>query len=244
MEIMDFNQSPLEALKILRRTIYDKIWWHFESEIDPFNSKISFLLDVNSRELIFAFPDGGMPRQDKGSPIVASARVDKIPLEIILSNPEETLIEGQKALRFAWPSSITHLQKRQFFRIKPTKENPVFVSFWNKYENNSSLIEGKWEVVPILDLSQGGIGIPLEIEFSKENFQIGKIIKNTNLLINEKIFQVELEVKRIFSYKNEDFSIQVAGCIFKNPKISLVKEIEQYTMKAKNNGDINQTPWI
>ncbi len=244
MEIIDFSQSPLEALKTLRRTVYDKTWWHFESETDPLNSKISFLLSVNPRELIFASPSGGVPGQKKGSLIVASARVDKIPLEIILSSPEEVLFEEQKALRFSWPSSITHLQKRQFFRIKPTKENPVFIGLWNRNKNNSSLIEGSLEVVPVLDLSQGGIGIPLELEFAKETYQVCKIVKNTNLIINRKMFCVDLEVKRIFSYKNEDFSIQVAGCVFKNPEIGLIKEIEKYIMKAKSNGEIKQALWI
>ena len=225
-----FLHARAEILAVLRSIIQKGVLttvhldggpsFFLTSIIDLLPDKAEFLFDISNKAEMNA-------KALKASQLIFTASVDKVRVQFELKTLRHTAYQGRPAFAGDVPERLLRLQRREFFRLSTPVANPIRLSV--------ILEPGRQPLnLPLLDISGGGLGLMLPLEFSSLLSQGQRLENCTITLPGEGSLAVNLCVRNLFDVTTRNGTRYVrVGCEFVGLSAARLSSIQRYIIHAE-----------
>ena len=164
------------------------------------------------------------------SRITLVATLDRVKMQVRLSNLKKLTYQGQNTLSSNMPGLLLRLQRREFFRLEPPLSHPIQCKLaTTKPDGSTQTFE-----LTLSDISGGGVSLIAAVE-QAANFPRDALFQDCRLEISgEGVIQVNLRVRKTIeiSSRNGEHSLRV-GCEFVNLTGTKLAFIERYITRIE-----------
>ena len=193
-------------------------------------SFLTLLMDVSEDRGVLYFDIGGSEETNnaflRSERCQFSAVVDGIRIQFSGRGLKQTKLDGERVLAADLPKTLLRLQRRDTFRLQLPSTKPYFCRIWRDTPEEL--------VLPLYDISVGGVGIQLS---EQPKFETMQRIENCWLDLRESgTLSVTLEVRYISNKESLlNKPIWHIGCQFVN--MSLASEPLTRRVMARTGGE-------
>lgn len=162
--------------------------------------------------------------------VKCATRLDRVPLEFIVTNPKPCSHQGTGAFTAGMPERMIRVQRREFFRLVVPSSTLARCRARVAPETDMPPLELSLEIT---DISIGGIGCDAAVS-PDSTLDIGAVLKECTLFIPElKPITLDLEVKNIFPKTAGNGKMLHLGLSFLNASEQFTNQIQRYIYRAE-----------
>lgn len=169
--------------------------------------------------------------------ITLSATVDRIKVQIRLSELHTGEHAGKAALIAPLPARMLRLQRREFFRVETPRLSPLRCQLALRSEHGIRVFD-----LPLFDISGGGLALIGDVALA-EQFSLGELFTECRLEIpGESVLTVNLRVREVLKIEtvNGDHQLRL-GCEFIGLPGTRLAMIERYITKLERERKAKET---
>lgn len=229
-------RSAIERLRLIRELgrKAEPITVHLGD--DASNGEIYFvttILDADKDRNTFVFERAQSEEQNQimasRNEIKCAARLDRVPLEFVISNPVNCSHQGIDAFMARIPERMIRVQRREFFRLV-IPSNTLASCRARITSPDTPPLELSLEIT---DISIGGIGCDLPY-IPDMMLEVGAVLKECKLFIPDiQPVTLDLEIKNIFQRTTGNGKTQHIGLSFMNRPEQFANQIQRYIYQAE-----------
>ena len=161
--------------------------------------------------------------------ITLSATVDRIKVQIRLTELRAGENAGKAALIAPMPTRMLRLQRREFFRVETPRLPPLRCQLALRREQGIQVFD-----LPLFDISGGGLALIGDVALA-DQFSLGELFTECRLEIpGESVLTVNLRVREVLKIEtvNGDHQLRL-GCEFVGLPGTRLAMIERYITKLE-----------
>lgn len=192
------------------------------------HSFLTLLMDVSEDKGLLYFDIGGSEETNnaflRSERCQFSALVDGIRYQFSGRGLKQTKLDGERVFAADLPKSLLRLQRRDTFRLQLPSTKPYFCRIGRDTPEE--------QVLPLYDISVGGVGIQLP---EQPKFETMQRIENCALDLRESgLIAVTLEVRYISNKEGlNNKPIWHVGCQFVNISLASETQIQRFMAKIE-----------
>lgn len=167
---------------------------------------------------------------DKSPQLTLTATLDKVKIQVRVSNQHTDQFDGRAALGVPIPKTMLRLQRREYYRLETPLASPLHCKLARQREDGSTQLFN----LTLLDISGGGISLMANVA-QRDDFLPGSIFPDGRLEIpGEGFIPINLCVKKTSTQENRNGQgVLRVGCEFLSLSGTRLAQIQRYITRIE-----------